>query len=304
MRVMVQAPAKLNLTLDVTGRRPDGYHELCSIMQAVDRCDTLTAGAGTGYPAGYGGQRAMSAGAEYRLSRGRTLLCPYRHCRWGAYDAAQAHSAAGGYGRRQCRWRCGPAGAGCAVWHGAAAGAAVCLRAVAGSGCAVLPVGRYGAGRRCGGEADPPAGAAGLRDCCCAAGTGGFHRRGVCTAGCSARWPGHPALSPALEALQRGDLAGLCRQMGNVFEPALALPQVRAIREQMAAFSPLCSQMTGQRLGRVCAVSAAGGGAGGALRGGAGTVLSGGLSLPSLRRTGGERGKNCIKLENAVHTAY
>ena len=29
----VQAPAKLNLTLDVLGRRPDGYHEMKMVMQ-------------------------------------------------------------------------------------------------------------------------------------------------------------------------------------------------------------------------------------------------------------------------------
>ena len=32
--VTVLAPAKLNLTLDVTGTRPDGYHTLDMIMQA------------------------------------------------------------------------------------------------------------------------------------------------------------------------------------------------------------------------------------------------------------------------------
>lgn len=36
------APAKVNLTLDVLGRRPDGYHELCSIMAAVDLYDEVT----------------------------------------------------------------------------------------------------------------------------------------------------------------------------------------------------------------------------------------------------------------------
>ena len=35
------APAKLNLFLHVTGRRPDGYHELQTLFQIVDLCDTL-----------------------------------------------------------------------------------------------------------------------------------------------------------------------------------------------------------------------------------------------------------------------
>jgi 4-diphosphocytidyl-2-C-methyl-D-erythritol kinase len=35
------APAKLNLFLHVTGRRPDGYHDLETVFQLVDLCDEL-----------------------------------------------------------------------------------------------------------------------------------------------------------------------------------------------------------------------------------------------------------------------
>jgi 4-diphosphocytidyl-2-C-methyl-D-erythritol kinase len=35
------APAKLNLFLHVTGRRPDGYHELQTLFQLIDLCDTV-----------------------------------------------------------------------------------------------------------------------------------------------------------------------------------------------------------------------------------------------------------------------
>src|SRR5579859_5592095 len=37
----VQSYAKINLTLDVVGRRSDGYHELATIMQTIDLYDTL-----------------------------------------------------------------------------------------------------------------------------------------------------------------------------------------------------------------------------------------------------------------------
>jgi 4-diphosphocytidyl-2-C-methyl-D-erythritol kinase len=40
--VEVLAPAKLNLFLEVLGRRPDGYHEIESMMVAVSLYDTLT----------------------------------------------------------------------------------------------------------------------------------------------------------------------------------------------------------------------------------------------------------------------
>ncbi len=35
------APAKLNLFLHITGRRPDGYHLLQSVFMLIDWCDTL-----------------------------------------------------------------------------------------------------------------------------------------------------------------------------------------------------------------------------------------------------------------------
>ncbi len=37
-----QAPAKINLTLDVLGRRPDGYHDLRMVMLSVSLADTVT----------------------------------------------------------------------------------------------------------------------------------------------------------------------------------------------------------------------------------------------------------------------
>jgi 4-diphosphocytidyl-2-C-methyl-D-erythritol kinase len=38
----LSAPAKINWFLLVTGRRPDGYHEIVSLMQPLDLSDTLT----------------------------------------------------------------------------------------------------------------------------------------------------------------------------------------------------------------------------------------------------------------------
>lgn len=38
----LEAPAKLNLTLEVLGRRSDGYHDISSIVQTISLCDYLT----------------------------------------------------------------------------------------------------------------------------------------------------------------------------------------------------------------------------------------------------------------------
>ena len=40
-RFTEKAYAKINLSLDVTGTRPDGYHEMRMIMQSVDLCDDV-----------------------------------------------------------------------------------------------------------------------------------------------------------------------------------------------------------------------------------------------------------------------
>ena len=37
----VLAPAKLNLTLEVLAKRPDGYHEIRSVIQTINLCDRL-----------------------------------------------------------------------------------------------------------------------------------------------------------------------------------------------------------------------------------------------------------------------
>src|SRR5262249_45991618 len=40
-RLVLNAAAKINLTLEVLGRRTDGYHEIVTVMQTVDLSDRL-----------------------------------------------------------------------------------------------------------------------------------------------------------------------------------------------------------------------------------------------------------------------
>ena len=60
----VPAYAKLNLTLDILGKRDDGYHELRMVMQTVSLCDdvTVTLTDGTGHGEAY----SMSVVPLYR----------------------------------------------------------------------------------------------------------------------------------------------------------------------------------------------------------------------------------------------
>ena len=48
-KICVKAPAKINLTLDIIGRRDNGYHDLKMIMQTIDLYDEITI-AKTGTP--------------------------------------------------------------------------------------------------------------------------------------------------------------------------------------------------------------------------------------------------------------
>jgi len=72
----VQARAKLNLTLDVLGKRPDGYHDPKMVMQSIDRADTVTE------ERGEEGVRVQSnlhflPGGEKNLA-GKAAVCFYR----------------------------------------------------------------------------------------------------------------------------------------------------------------------------------------------------------------------------------
>lgn len=40
--ITIPAPAKINLTLEVLGKREDGYHEIRSVIQAISLCDSLS----------------------------------------------------------------------------------------------------------------------------------------------------------------------------------------------------------------------------------------------------------------------
>ena len=58
------APAKVNLTLHVLGRRPDGYHEIDSLVVFADVGDRLTLVAGELLDLIVQGPTASAAGAN------------------------------------------------------------------------------------------------------------------------------------------------------------------------------------------------------------------------------------------------
>ena len=39
--IKIEGNAKINLTLDILGKRPDGYHEVAMVMQSIGLHDTM-----------------------------------------------------------------------------------------------------------------------------------------------------------------------------------------------------------------------------------------------------------------------
>ncbi len=58
----LRAAAKINWTLEVTGRRDDGYHELCTVLQTLDLADTVITAPDQGLTLEMSGPAAKGAG--------------------------------------------------------------------------------------------------------------------------------------------------------------------------------------------------------------------------------------------------
>lgn len=69
--VAVRAPAKINLSLDVLGRRADGYHDLAGVMQAVALCDRVIL---TAAPEGAAALEVLSLCSEAVVPAGEANL--------------------------------------------------------------------------------------------------------------------------------------------------------------------------------------------------------------------------------------
>ena len=42
VKMIVKAHAKINLSLDIVGKRADGYHEIKTVFHEIPLCDELT----------------------------------------------------------------------------------------------------------------------------------------------------------------------------------------------------------------------------------------------------------------------
>lgn len=96
-----RAPAKVNLTLHVLGRRDDGYHELESLVAFAGAADTLTLDPGENLSLTVTGPRAVAAGptADNLVLKAARLLSDLRPgLRLGAFSLVKRLPAAAGIG--------------------------------------------------------------------------------------------------------------------------------------------------------------------------------------------------------------
>ena len=96
-----RAPAKINLSLHVLGRRADGYHELESLVAFAGVGDTLTLMPGPDLSLSVAGPTASDAGpldANLVLKATRNLLQRHEKLRTGAFHLTKRLPAAAGIG--------------------------------------------------------------------------------------------------------------------------------------------------------------------------------------------------------------
>ncbi len=96
-----RAPAKINLTLHIEGRRPDGYHELQSVVAFAGAGDFLTFRPGENFALTLEGPTAIEAGdgGDNLVARAeRALRAQKRDLRSGAFHLVKRLPVAAGIG--------------------------------------------------------------------------------------------------------------------------------------------------------------------------------------------------------------
>ncbi|MDR0841603.1 MAG: 4-(cytidine 5'-diphospho)-2-C-methyl-D-erythritol kinase [Christensenellaceae bacterium] len=237
MKITLNAYAKVNITLDVLRRRPDGYHELRSIMHAVSLHDTVT----------------LEPAPSVCVTCG--IYLPPNNTARRAAELFEAHT---GHAARIHIEKRIPSQAGLG---GASADAAAVLRGLCHIYGGVTEPALFDMARQVG--ADVPFCL--LGGCALAEGIGERltplppaalnlllvkGEQGVSTAALfgGLRLPlAHPNTGQALAALQAGELHALCAAAQNALEPAACalVPNIATYKKKLLQHGALAAAMTG-----------------------------------------------------------
>jgi len=244
--LILQTPAKVNLFLEVLGKRPDGYHELASLMLAVDLADSLElAHDDSGQLALTCDQPGLSCGSDNLVAKAAETLRRHSGIRLGA--------------RMHLRKRI-PMQSGMAGGSSDAAAALIGLNRLWNAGLSTADLKEIGA--TIGSDVNfffdaPAAWCTGRGEMVEPTPMGmSLHlvlacpMQGLATADVfrNVRSANQPVHGKAIRlALERGDFDGICRHLHNRLQaPAEALcPEIGHVRHALLAAGAPCSLMTG-----------------------------------------------------------
>lgn len=245
MTVRVWAPAKLNLTLDVVGRREDGYHLLRSVMQTIDLYDVVTVSARDDRQLCVSCDGGIPADEHNTAHRAAVLFREYTGCALGFDITVEKHI---------------PSQAGMAGGSSDAAAVLVALNVLTEARLSTAQLCKLGA--KIG--ADVPLCVHGSTVLCTGTGTeltpvtpleqGVFvavkPQGGVSTPEAyrlldSAESLLHPDTDGLCRALERQSLADVAACMGSSFEAPLALPYTADIQKRLLDGGALNAILTG-----------------------------------------------------------
>ena len=100
--VVVLAPAKLNLSLDVAGLLPNGYHDLDMVMQTIDLYERITLRRSADLTLRLPGSFVPPNDKNTAYKAAVAFFPLYRAAGRGGYHNPEACAGAGWYGGRQC----------------------------------------------------------------------------------------------------------------------------------------------------------------------------------------------------------
>ena len=240
------ACAKINLTLDITGRRKDGYHTLRSVLQSVSLCDRVFL-----FPAENGTVTVECSAADVPCGAENTVL--------QAAEAFFRRSGTRGGARFKIEKRI-PRRAGLGGGSADAAAAlrllnrffgtrlsAHALREIGLEAGADVPFCVEGGAALAEGVGELLRPLPGLAPCTfviCKPAPGVSTGEAYAAFDRSGRF-GDVFTGAMLQALRSGELSAVAPRLGNVFESVCAVPEVRGIRDRLLACGALGACMTG-----------------------------------------------------------
>ena len=241
----IRANAKINLTLDITGRRPDGYHTLSMVMQSIALHDRVTLSLGGSGIRVFCDDPALPCGEEnlaYRAADaffaasgiqnpGVSISIEKQIPAQAGLAGGSADAAAVLFGLNQLLGR--PLQTDALTAAGASVGADVpfCLtggtRLVQGIGDILSPLPAIHPFPIV--LVKPPFSSS----------TAEAYRAANCASLL------HPSAEPAAKALQSGNLAALSAALGNSFESIVAPEEIAVLKRQFREYGALGSAMSG-----------------------------------------------------------